>query len=318
MRADIQLMAVDIDGTLLDSTGAIPPAHREALAEAHARGIQIALATGRALHFARPVAARLEVPVALIVNNGALARTPDGQTALRRVVDRDVARAVLEAGRGLEDSVALLFDREDDRQLVFEHMDWSHPNRAGYYARNKAFMRHGSLDAALRGRDDRRPASDVRAESVMADGNTADVGFGCDFAEAPIQVMFNGGVAAMRRLAAGLRGLAIAERFTVAITEYEARDFALVDINGPGCSKGSTLERYADQRGIAREHVMAVGDNLNDLEMLEFAGWPVVMGNASDDIKRRGFPVVPSHDDDGLAVAIERFVFGRPDSPRTG
>jgi hydroxymethylpyrimidine pyrophosphatase-like HAD family hydrolase len=122
----------------------------------------------------------------------------------------------------------------------------------------------------------------------------------------------------MRRLAADLRGLAIAERFTVAITEYEARDFALVDINGPGCSKGSTLERYADQCGIAREHVMAVGDNLNDLEMLEFAGWPVVMGNASDDIKRRGFPVVPSHDDDGLAVAIERFVFGRPDSQPAG
>src|SRR5262245_61098404 len=140
MTSDIQLIAVDIDGTLLDSTGAIPPAHREALAQAHARGIHIALATGRALHFARPVAMKLNVPVALIVNNGALARTPEGHTALRRVVDREVARAVLEAGRGLEDSVALLFDRDDDRQLVFEHMDWSHPNRAGYYARNKAFM----------------------------------------------------------------------------------------------------------------------------------------------------------------------------------
>ena len=237
MTDDIQLIAVDIDGTLLDSTGAIPAAHRDALAEAHARGIQIALATGRALHFARPVAERLGVPVALIVNNGALARTPEGRTALRRVVDRDVARAVLDAGRGFEDSVALLFDREDDRQLLFEHMDWSHPNRAGYYARNKAFMSRGSLDAALRARDDRPPARDVRTGSIVAGGFSPDE-VGRDLDDPPIHVMFNGGVAAMRRLAADLRELAIAERFTVAITEYEARDFALVDVNGPGCSKG--------------------------------------------------------------------------------
>ena len=308
MTSDIRLIAVDIDGTLLDSTGAIPPAHREALAQAHARGIHIALATGRALHFARPVAMKLNVPVALIVNNGALARTPEGHTALRRVVDREVARAVLEAGRGLEDSVALLFDRDDDRQLVFEHMDWSHPNRAGYYARNKAFMSQGSLDAALRAQDDGGLPRGVDAGSALGESVPADSD------DAPIQVMFNGSVAPMRRLVAELRGLAIAARFTVAITEYEARDFALVDVNGPGCSKGSTLERYAGRCGIAREHVMAVGDNLNDVEMLEFAGWPVVMGNASDDIKRRGFPVVPSHDEAGLAVAIDRFVFSRPDT----
>ena len=312
MTGDIRLIAVDIDGTLLDSTGTIPPAHRDALTEAHARGIQIALATGRALHFARPVVDRLGLPVALIVNNGALARTPDGHTTLRRVVDREVARAVLEAGGGFEDSVALLFDRDDDRQLVFEHMDWSHPNRAGYYARNRAFMSQGSLDAALRLPGEGRPARDVHGGHTLVATVPSDEAPGCDPDDAPIQVMFNGSVAAMRRLAADLRGLAIAERFTVAITEYEARDFALVDVNGPGCSKGSTLESYADRCGIAREHVMAVGDNLNDLEMLEFAGWPVVMGNASDDIKRRGFPVVPSHDDGGLAVAIERFVLGRP------
>ena len=85
----------------------------------------------------------------------------------------------------------------------------------------------------------------------------------------------------MRELATELRALPMAHRFAVASTEYELRDFSLVDVNDAGCSKGSTLAQWAGTGGVAREEVMAVGDNLNDLEMLEFAGTAVVMGNAS-------------------------------------
>lgn len=274
----IRLIAVDIDGTLLNSSGRLPAAHRDALAEADAAGIAIVLATGRARHFAQPVADALGIPAATIVNNGAVARGPDGRTALRHVLASDVARAILDATRAFEDSVALVFDRNDQRQIVFEHMDWTHPNRRGYYRVNQAFLT-------------RLPF----AEALVDD---------------PIQVMFNGGVTAMRDLVARLRAMPLADRCSVAITEYEARDFALVDVNGPGCSKGSTLARYAGLVGTPRRQVMAVGDNFNDLEMLEFAGRPVVMGNAVDAMKRRGFPVVPSHDDDGLAIAVRRFALG--------
>ena len=225
-----------------------------------------------------PSSTALGVPVALIVNNGAVVRAPDGSTALRHLVSRDVVRDILTETPGFEDSVAIVFDRQDDRQIVYETMDWTHPNRRGYYEKNRAFIAQLALTEAL--------------------------------VEDPIQVMFNGSVAPMRRLVATLRALSISSQYTVAITEYEARDFALVDVNGPGCSKGTTLARWAALCGIPRDGVMAVGDNLNDLEMLEFAGTAVVMGNATEAMKSRGFAIVPSHDEHGLAVAIRSFALG--------
>jgi Cof subfamily protein (haloacid dehalogenase superfamily) len=272
----VRLLAVDIDGTLLNSSGRLPAAHREALAEAHATGIAVVLATGRARHFAQPVADALGIPAATIVNNGAVARAADGRMALRHVLSRDVARAILDATGAFDDSVAIVFDRTDHREIVFERMDWTHPNRRGYYRVNEAFLTQLSLADALE--------------------------------EDPIQVMFNGNVEPMRDLVAALRAMPMADRFTVAITEYVERDFALVDVNGPGCSKGSTLARYAGLVAIPREHVMAVGDNLNDLEMLEFAGWPVVMGNAVAPLLARGWPVTARVDEAGVAAAIERYV----------
>ena len=286
MLPSVRLLAVDIDGTLLDSSGRLPEAHRHALAEAHGAGILVVLATGRAQHFALPVAEAVGIPVSLIVNNGAVARNPQGETVLRHVLDREAAQTILNETRAFEDSVAIVFDRPDDRQIVFERMDWSQPNRSGYYRKNRAFL----------------------TQLRLADALTED----------PIQVMFNGSIEPMRRLMSSLRTMAIAPQFTVAITEYEARDFALVDVNGPGCSKGSTLAAYVAANGLAREQVMAVGDNLNDLEMLEFAGLPVVMGNAAETMKARGFPIVPGHDEGGLAVAIRRFALADDDASRGG
>jgi hydroxymethylpyrimidine pyrophosphatase-like HAD family hydrolase len=126
--------------------------------------------------------------------------------------------------------------------------------------------------------------------------------------EDPIQVMFNGGVAPMRALVAALRAMPIAAQFAVAITEYERRDFSLVDVNGAGCSKGTTLARWAVSLGLRADEVMAVGDNLNDVEMLDFAGTAVVMGNATDALKARGYRLTGSNDEGGLATAIGRFV----------
>jgi hydroxymethylpyrimidine pyrophosphatase-like HAD family hydrolase len=98
--------------------------------------------------------------------------------------------------------------------------------------------------------------------------------------------------------------------FTTALTEYQHRDFSLVDVTRAGCSKGSTLGEWATGRGYDASEVMAIGDNLNDLPMLEFAGCPVVMGNGLDELKSRGWPVTATNDDEGVARAIETFVFG--------
>jgi len=121
-------------------------------------------------------------------------------------------------------------------------------------------------------------------------------------------VMFNGSVAPMRQLVAELRGLPAAAAFSVAVTEYAHRDFSLVDVNCAGCTKGSTLAGYTTTRGLTPEEVLAIGDNLNDVEMLEFAGTSVVMGNATPDLKSRGWHVTGTNDEGGLAEALRRFL----------
>jgi hydroxymethylpyrimidine pyrophosphatase-like HAD family hydrolase len=124
--------------------------------------------------------------------------------------------------------------------------------------------------------------------------------------EDPIQVMFTGRCSEMRALFDRLQADAI--RFSVALTEYEHRDFSLVDVVRDGCSKGSALRAWAQQRGLDRSNVMAIGDNLNDLQMLEFAGTPVVMGNALPELKAQGWPITGRNDEAGVAQAIARFV----------
>jgi 5-amino-6-(5-phospho-D-ribitylamino)uracil phosphatase len=277
----IRLLAVDIDGTLLDSRARVPDAHRDALVEAVERGIEVALVTGRSFHFTLPIADLLPIPLTLIVNNGALVKTKSGETLVRHLVDRDVARQVLDATAAYEDSVALVFDRPDERQVLFARMDWSHPRRRGYYEKNRAFI--AQVPSPLHG--------------VLTDD--------------PVQVMFNGSVEPMRALFTTLRALPVADRISVAITEYEARDFSLVDVNGPGCSKGTTLARWAASRGWTREEVAAVGDNLNDVEMLDFAGTAFVMGNATEALKARGYQVTGTHDENGLASAVRRCLLWR-------
>jgi Cof subfamily protein (haloacid dehalogenase superfamily) len=270
----IRLLAIDIDGTLLDSHGRLPDAHRDALIEASALGLEVALVTGRSYHFTGAVVERLPIPLTLIVNNGAVVKRKTGETELRHVLARDAARQVLDQTRHLEDSVAVVFDRPDERQIVFERMDWSHPNRRGYYDKNKAFI--------------------TRAASPLRDTLTED----------PIQLMFNGSVEPMRALVTALRAMPIADRFSVAITEYVARDFSLVDINAAGCSKGTTLAAWVARRGLTPADVAAIGDNLNDIEMLDFAGTAFVMGNATEALKSRGYRPTASNDEDGLAAAV--------------
>lgn len=271
----IQLIGIDVDGTLLDSGGRFPQANRDAIHAAVAAGVHVALVTGRSYPFARPVADGLPDSLTLIVSNGAVERGMDGATRARRLLDRNVARSVLDANAGHRAAAALVFDRDVHGQIVFETMDWTHPGRKGYWARNKALI-----------------ARSVPLEDALT--------------EDPIQVMFNGGYVAMRQLAEVLR--AQSHDVTVSLTEYVERDFSLVDITSPTATKAHALASRAAALGLAPEQVMAIGDNFNDLAMLEFAGTPVVMANAVEPLKARGFHETGSQDEAGVAQAIHRFV----------
>ena len=268
-----RLIAIDIDGTLLDARGQLPENNRDAVRAALDAGVHVALATGRSFHHAQPVALALAPSVPLIVSNGALVKEADGGTLLRRELDQSLARELIVRVRERRAGAALIFDRPDAAQYIYEGIDWEHPNRRAYYERNRVFMtRHAPLEDAL--------------------------------TENPIQLAFTGGIEEMRDLADFLGDLAVSARVTITLTEYVERDFTLLDIIAEGCSKGSTLAAWAERLGLDRDEVMAVGDNLNDREMLEFAGRPVVMGNAVPELKAFGWPLTGGHDEGGLADAI--------------
>ncbi len=272
----VKLIALDIDGTLLDSRWTLPEANRAAIAEATRRGIEVALVTGRRYNFAMPIAVQIGAPLTMIVSNGALIRTEDGKTHLRHLLPRETAARVLEITRPWRDGCGVVFDRPRENQVILEIFATDDPIRSAYYARNKEFLGQA-----------------VPLESCLT--------------EDPLQVMLSGKVAPMRDAEEVLRSAQAAEGFGVAATVYESRDFAMIDVIHPQCSKGAALREWAALRGLAREEVMAIGDNHNDLEMLAFAGIPVVMGNGVPKLKNFGWHETASNDHNGVAVAIEQF-----------
>jgi hypothetical protein len=273
----IRLIALDVDGTLLDSRWQVPEANRIAIERAVARGIEVALVTGRRFEFARQVIGALPDPLTLIVNNGALVKTRQGDTLVSHLLPRDVARQVLDATRAFRHAAAVVFDRVREGQVIFERIDWEDRRTRSYALRNREFV----LEVA--------PLEDCLTED-------------------PVQLMFNGPFAVMRQLLGELRLLPFADRFAISVTEYESRDFAMVDVVRAGCSKGATLVEWAAGRGVTRDDVIAIGDNHNDREMLEFAGCAVVMGNAVAELKALGWPVTGTNDEAGVAAALEAFV----------
>lgn len=272
----IRFIALDIDGTLLNSRWEVSTANKAAIADATRRRIEVALVTGRRYDFALPVAQQIPSPLTMIVNNGALVRTKEGQTLLRHLFPRETARRVLLATEPWRNAAAVVFDRPKANQVMLQTIDWDDPARGGYYARNREFL-----------------AEAKPLESCLV--------------EDPIQVMFTGGVSAMREAELALRNVQFVKEFALAVTVYEDRDFAMIDVIHPEVSKGATLAEWTALRGVPREEILAIGDNHNDLEMLSFAGVPVVMGNSVPELKERGWHVTRSNDEDGVAAAIERF-----------
>ena len=278
----IRLLAIDIDGTLLDSHGRVPAGNLAAIQEAAARGVHVAVVTGRSYPFALQAVGELPDPLTLVVYNGAVARVRDGATLVVRQLQADAARRVLTATRSWRPSTLVQFDRDGAGQTMVDRLSWDTPNRRGYYARVQHLVK-GCADL----------------EHVLD-------------ADPPVQVAFNGGVDEMSRLADVVRGLGDTD-LAVSVTSYPARDFTLVDVNAAGATKGQALADVARHFGVAREDVLAIGDNHNDVDMLTWAGVAVVMGNAEPAVRALGLPVTGTNDEAGLGQAIRRYVLGAGD-----
>jgi Cof subfamily protein (haloacid dehalogenase superfamily) len=272
----IRFIALDIDGTLINSRFEVSSRNQAAIAEATQRGIEVALVTGRRYDFAMPVARQIASPLTMIVNNGALVRTKGGQTLLRHLLPRETARRVLEATEAWRAATAVVFDRPREKQVMLQSIDWDDPTRGGYFRRNREFL-----------------AEAAPLESCLV--------------EDPLQVMYTGTVTEMREAEMALRGVQFAEKFTLASTVYEEKDFRMLDVVHPQVTKGATLAEWTAARGVAPGEILAIGDNHNDLEMLCFAGVPVVMENSVAELQQQGWYVTRSNEEDGVAAAIERF-----------
>ena len=255
----------------------MPAANVEAIDRAVARGVHIAIATGRSFHFALQALDQLPDAITLIVHNGAIARSRAGQTYLRRLLPQATARQVLAATVPWRRDATAVFDRPLAGQLVYDEMDWTHPNRSGFKQRNERI---------IQGVD--------RLEDAMT--------------EDPVQIGFNGTVEQMRAVAAHLASQSMASQLEVMLTEYPRRDFSLVDVCSAGTTKATGLAQVAAMLGVEPHEVMAVGDNHNDLDMLRWAGTGVVMGNAEPALFEDAFHRTATNDEGGLADAIRRFV----------
>ena len=269
----IRLIASDIDGTLLNPQFQISPDDLAALRRAHASGIEIVLVTGRRHTFALPIAQQLGFDLWLISSNGAVTRSLSGETFHRDLMPRQTCLDLCTAMQEFRGHTVLTFDKETKGAIVLEHLDALNASIRRWLEKNMAY-----IDFVI-------PIENA----LITD---------------PVQAMFCG---SMPRMAEALRALEAAgldNRITILRTEYPERDLSMIDVLNSGCSKGHALARWAAHRGYHRDQVMAIGDNHNDVEMLEFAGHPVIMGNACKELRSRGWSITLGNGNCGVAAAL--------------
>ena len=275
----IRLLATDIDGTLLNPQFTISDGDLMALRRAHAAGIEVVLVTGRRHTFALPIAKQLGFDLWLISSNGAITRSLGGETFHRDLMPAGLCRRLCGAMQEFRGNTVLTFDNETKGAIVLERLDELGASIRRWLEKNMEYIEFV-----------------VPLESALVSD--------------PVQAMFCGTMARMSQALAALDRAGMDGTVTVLRTEYPERDLSMIDVLNAGCSKGHALERWAAHRGYSRDQVMAVGDNHNDIEMLEFAGHPVIMGNACEELRSRGWTVTLGNDACGIAAAVNMVISG--------
>lgn len=273
MIARFRLLALDIDGTLLGSDRRISERNRAAVRAACAAGVRLVLVTGRRLPAARRIADELGPDIPLVLHNGALL-VEAGEVIRCQPLSADVARQAITVGRAAGADPVVHWGSRGEGQLLVAGVAPSNTLLAYY------------LDKA---HPDVRVVDDLLAA----------------LPEDPIQVMYGGDLEEIAALEGRLRE-ALGERVRLERTVYPARGIAILDVVDPAVSKAAAVAFLEARWGLVASQTLAIGDNWNDRQMLERAGLGLVMGNADPLMRRLGLPLLPSNDEDGVAVAIER------------
>jgi len=275
-----------MDGTLLPDAGqAVSQRNAKALRAAQKAGITVAIATGRRTAYTVPLfeGMGLRADTPLITSNGAVVRTLGGEAIESCHLEARVARGLCGLMRPFG-ALVFTFDRPGRGELVVEDLEQAHGRIALWVEANrKAIEVVKPLEQALMDSED--PANK------------------------PIQGMAAGGLARMRDAEKALKESDWKGCCECVRTEYPARDLAILDLLPKGISKGWALERLATRLGVDRKQTMAIGDNWNDVDMLEWAGQGVMMGNAAAELramaKLRGWKQALPNERDGVAVVLE-------------
>ena len=285
-----RILACDLDGTLLNGKGVLSEATASALRQAIASGVEVVIATGRRHSFAWQILAPLglDPETVLISSNGAITRTFGG--CLIHRVGMPVATALLLCRQldAFRDSLVFTFDRTGPGTMVVENIEMLQARLTRWVELNLHEI-----------------------EAVLPLERAFDRG------EEPLQAMICGTLATMREGLAVLDATTaeaehLRQRISIHRTVYAARDLSIVDLMPTGCSKGNALARLAVDRGLQAGGVAAIGDNMNDAEMLAYAGRAVVMENAPAELldmaAANGWSVTGSNEFNGAAQAILRML----------
>jgi Cof subfamily protein (haloacid dehalogenase superfamily) len=272
-----RLLALDVDGTLLDPAGQLRPAVQQAVAATQKRGVRVVLCTGRRFRTALPLAQRLQLSDPAVVHNGALIKDlRSGATLQQCYMPPDVythALALLRQGGAPMVYVDAFHEAID---ILTEALERGHPFQRTYLQDN---LTHCRIVTDM----DTPPAYGVVMMSVMADE------------------------AHLRALRLQIEH-ALGMRARVNMLMNKNYQGYILEILHPCVSKWDALQRWAQQEGIATEAIMAVGDDENDLEMIRHAGLGVAMGNAAETVKAAADCITGSNAEDGLAQALYRFI----------
>jgi len=274
----IKLLALDIDGTLLTTRGELTPRNQAAIQKARSRGVQIVLLTGRRFGSAYLLMQELKFDAPLISHNGALTKDLKTlETHYLYPLAIETARELIGLARASGVDLVCSFDEPRGLgKMIIEGISKNNISLQRYIEKYR--------------------------DSVIEVPDLITY-----LPHPPIQIMYSGRCSPIDEFAAMLQ-VTMGDRVRVFKTRYPAYDLTILDAVNEQASKGDSLARIANEQGILREQVMAIGDNHNDLTMLRYAGLGVVMANAEEELKEMGFLSTSSNEEDGVAEAIERYI----------
>lgn len=285
----IKLLALDLDGTLLNSHGKIPEENIKAIRNAEEHGVLVTIASGRRFRDARPVALEIGLNAPVICHNGALIKYADSlKTVGVAVIPTQTTQNIIAAGKEHGGEALVSIDPHGKGTLIYETISED----------NIPLQKYVIWSQRLHG--------DEAEDAIHHVENISDTVHELEV----VHISYSGNCHRMSVLQEQLN-ITLEDSVSIMATVYPHLDFTLLDILPPKTSKASAIEKLAKLNKLSRENVMVIGDNFNDLDMLEYAGTPIIMGNADASLlQREEFYTTLSNDENGVAAAINKYILG--------